>query len=77
VESNRIANEVFDRGYVTVSLGVAGSDLSVASIEELLKAADEAVYAAKRGGRNQVRRFDAMDHVIEQGTPPAPRERAA
>lgn len=77
VESNRIANAVFERGNVTVSLGVAGSELGFASIEDLLKAADEAVYAAKRGGRNQVRRYDAMDRIVEQGKPPAPRERAA
>jgi two-component system cell cycle response regulator len=77
VESNRIPHSVFERGHVTVSLGVAGSELGLTSIEDLLKAADEAVYAAKRGGRNQVRRFDAMDRIVEQGKPPAPRERAA
>jgi two-component system cell cycle response regulator len=77
VESNRIAHALFERGIVTVSLGVAGSDLPIASIEDLLKAADDAVYAAKRGGRNQVRRYDAMERVVDQGKPPAPRERAA
>ena len=77
VESNRIPHTVFERGHVTMSLGVASSEVSFGSIEDLLKAADEAVYAAKRGGRNQVRRHDAMDRVVEQGQPPAPSERAA
>jgi len=77
VETNRIANPVFERGNVTVSLGVASSELTFTSVEDLLKASDEAVYAAKRGGRNQVRRYDAMDKIVEQGQPPTPRERAA
>lgn len=38
---------------VTVSIGVAVY-VAGQSIEELVHAADEAVYAAKRGGRNQV-----------------------
>jgi GGDEF domain-containing protein len=74
---NHIPHSRFDRRFVTVSLGVASTEQGVANIEELLKGADEAVYAAKRGGRNQVRRFDAMDRIVEQGNPPAPRERAA
>jgi diguanylate cyclase (GGDEF)-like protein/PAS domain S-box-containing protein len=39
---------------VTVSIGVAMSDADTASFERLLKRADEALYAAKAAGRNQV-----------------------
>ena len=39
---------------VTVSIGIAGSNEQLNSPEKLLKAADEALYAAKGGGRNQV-----------------------
>lgn len=70
VEANRIVHPGFDRGHVTVSLGFAGSDLALTSIAALLKAADEAVYAAKAGGRNQSRRFDAMDRAVDAGKPP-------
>lgn len=40
---------------VTLSIGVAARTADTQSPEKLLKAADEAVYAAKEGGRNQVR----------------------
>ena len=40
---------------VTVSIGAAGS-WGAATPAEVLKAADEALYRAKRGGRNRVSR---------------------
>jgi len=67
VEQNRIKEPGFDRGIVTVSLGVAGTDLDMDSVSALLKAADEASYASKSGGRNQVRRYDAMGDVVDAG----------
>jgi diguanylate cyclase (GGDEF)-like protein len=39
---------------VTVSLGLAGPDSMCADVQALLARADEALYAAKRGGRNRV-----------------------
>ena len=39
---------------VTVSIGVSTTELHVASAEELVKRSDEALYRAKRDGRNRV-----------------------
>ena len=41
-------------GAITISLGVANWPQSSFQIEAVLKAADEMLYASKRGGRNQV-----------------------
>lgn len=43
----------FDRA-VTLSLGVAQMTAEMESIDDLIKASDEALYAAKEGGRNTV-----------------------
>jgi len=53
VEENHITWGDFDRN-VTLSLGVAGSQPTMDGPEDLMKAADLAVYEAKRGGRNRV-----------------------
>lgn len=45
-------------GSVTVSLGVAERTEDMLGIDALLKAADDAVYAAKSAGRNQVKLSD-------------------
>jgi two-component system cell cycle response regulator len=51
VEGNTMQSGNYDSG-VTVSLGVAEMDESMQNIDDLLKAADEAAYAAKAAGRN-------------------------
>jgi diguanylate cyclase (GGDEF)-like protein len=47
-----------DEGYppVTISIGVATSELAKTDLKELMAAADEALYAAKDEGRDCVRR---------------------
>ncbi|MEW6071012.1 MAG: diguanylate cyclase [Planctomycetota bacterium] len=53
VEENAIETDSLDL-HVTVSLGVATREAGIDSVSTLLKAADEAVYDAKRAGRNRV-----------------------
>lgn len=60
-------------GY-TVSAGVAEMDQDVAGLDGLLKRADLALYAAKAGGRNQIRCWSA-DSVAQPQ--PSPRSRNA
>lgn len=44
---------------ITVSIGVATYPQQANALEELVKAADVALYAAKEGGRNRVTRYEA------------------
>ncbi len=83
-----LRNTEFSRGRVTVSAGVAAYHSSMRSPDELIAAADLALYRAKRDGRNCVRVFGHTMDVVEpdedsqdekalaelQGRAPAPTE---
>jgi diguanylate cyclase (GGDEF)-like protein len=43
------------RAKVTVSIGVAAPDKNLTDPERVLKAADRALYTAKKAGRNRVK----------------------
>lgn len=50
------ASVIFDGACIryTVSAGIAVMDDSLGGLDELLKRADQALYAAKAGGRNRI-----------------------
>jgi diguanylate cyclase (GGDEF)-like protein/putative nucleotidyltransferase with HDIG domain/PAS domain S-box-containing protein len=50
---------------MTASLGVATLSAGAISPQDLLNQADEALYAAKRAGRNRVNRWTAADHAAQ------------
>jgi diguanylate cyclase (GGDEF)-like protein len=59
-----VEQERFDIGdgqiiHVTVSIGVASWSVQVGDAKALVAASDVALYAAKQGGRNCVRRYEA------------------
>jgi diguanylate cyclase (GGDEF)-like protein len=54
---------------ITISLGVADYPDSTQNKEALLTAADEALYVAKRSGRNQTVVFRSIDQKIKPGSP--------
>jgi diguanylate cyclase (GGDEF)-like protein len=58
---SRVANHEFDYGgatfHATCSFGIAELGPEMKSPEELYEAADQALYAAKRGGRDKVEAF--------------------
>jgi diguanylate cyclase (GGDEF)-like protein/putative nucleotidyltransferase with HDIG domain len=51
---------------VTASFGVSGVELGAASFQAMLEQADQALYAAKHGGRNAVRCWSAELEVAEE-----------
>ncbi len=59
-------------GKITISIGVASAPENGYDATELLRAADEALYAAKQAGRNRVFRA-----TLKDGTPPSSAEQAA
>ena len=57
---------------VTVSIGVAESDATMTGLSDLMRRADQALYEAKRSGRNRVRFAGAqsrLDHEPPAGEP--------
>jgi diguanylate cyclase (GGDEF)-like protein len=57
-----LGNDLAPARPVTVSIGLATGPMHGASIEELISAADRALYAAKDGGRNRVN--TSGDHEV-------------
>lgn len=69
VEQTAVTLENGDPLHLTISLGVASYPDDAHSVEELVKAADEAVYAAKHTGRNRVCIYGRRDNVPETDIP--------
>ena len=65
IESWNPQNEGYSFGQVTVSIGIAALPLNGNSWQAALKVADEALYAAKRGGRNQVAAPPAIKGIAQ------------
>ena len=56
---------------VTVSLGVAVTDPATTTVGDLMRRADQALYGAKRGGRNRVQQAVALPAVRTDKSPSA------
>jgi diguanylate cyclase (GGDEF)-like protein/PAS domain S-box-containing protein len=56
----RVAAPAFARVAVTVSIGISSSELGARGWDELVKQADDALYASKAAGRNRVTRWDDL-----------------
>jgi diguanylate cyclase (GGDEF)-like protein len=57
----RVAAPAFARVPVTVSFGVTSSVFGARSWQELVKQADDALYASKDSGRNRLTRWDQIE----------------
>jgi diguanylate cyclase (GGDEF)-like protein/PAS domain S-box-containing protein len=63
----RVAAPAFARVAVTVSIGLSSSELGAASWNELVKQADDALYASKAAGRNRVTRWRGVGSARSPG----------
>jgi len=66
IEAHHISFADFDRN-VTISVGVAQRQESLADTNELFKAADEAIYQAKETGRNRVVLWPSLKRALFVG----------
>lgn len=57
----RIASTEFQKRQVTVSIGVASCSKIICDAQEIIAAADKALYEAKRNGRNKVQVFENLE----------------
>jgi len=57
----RVAAPAFARVAVSVSLGISSTEFGASSFEQMVREADEALYASKAAGRNRVTRWDVCD----------------
>jgi diguanylate cyclase (GGDEF)-like protein/PAS domain S-box-containing protein len=69
VESQRVQSGDVEIGY-TVSIGVASMEAGIGGVDQLLKVADDALYAAKKAGRNRVWHRRADHALTGPGTNP-------
>lgn len=68
--AERIRHQVerteFTHRRVTVSIGIAGCSADIASVKEIISAADVALYQAKNQGRNRVKIFENSDRSFSE-----------
>jgi len=55
---------------ITISQGIAVWN-RIDSIDELIRKADDALYRAKKDGRNRIMHFDDMEHGVDEINQPA------
>ena len=60
----RIESTRFPHRQVTVSIGIASLSLEVNTVEKLIEAADEALFEAKKDGKNKVQTFSGRTSGI-------------
>jgi diguanylate cyclase (GGDEF)-like protein len=64
----RVAAEVFPGRKITISIGMAEFPVHGHTAEAVISRADEALYAAKRAGRNRIERATPKGRVKEQAS---------
>jgi diguanylate cyclase (GGDEF)-like protein len=60
----RVESTVFPNRQITISLGVSVCNAQLRTSHDLIRAADKALYQAKRNGRNAVATFEEFDELV-------------
>ncbi len=68
----RVANECVPNRKITISIGIASCSSALNSSEDLITAADKALYEAKRKGRNNVQVYGNLQKNSTAGTQNSP-----